>query len=184
MRIVVGSDIEEFKRYYKKLAEDKEWQGTFGFTEELGTSWERVLVENPAQLIVVRDNDEIIGHLIWHESNTEERRKGDPRDEENKRILRELLGEKKDFIELHEIWLRQKQRGKGYGTKIFEFFEEFLQKRGYHSIIYYADHPAALNICRKRGYKEGFLEKEKWHVFYLSLDQESRATRNATNNEN
>ncbi len=55
MKIVVGSDIEEFKRYYRKLAEDKEWQGTFGFTEELGTSWERVLVENPSLLIVVRE---------------------------------------------------------------------------------------------------------------------------------
>jgi len=43
MKIVVGSDLEEFKRYYKKLALDKEWRGTFGFTEELDTSWEKVL---------------------------------------------------------------------------------------------------------------------------------------------
>jgi len=48
MRIVVGCDLEGFKRYYKKLALDKEWQGTFGFTEELDTRWERVLVENPS----------------------------------------------------------------------------------------------------------------------------------------
>jgi hypothetical protein len=33
MEIVVCSDMREFKRYYRKLAEDKEWQGTFGFTE-------------------------------------------------------------------------------------------------------------------------------------------------------
>jgi hypothetical protein len=33
LEIIVGSDMEEFKRYYRKLAEDKEWQGTFGFTE-------------------------------------------------------------------------------------------------------------------------------------------------------
>jgi len=53
LRFEVDCDLEEFKRYYKKLAEDKEWQGTFGFTEELGTSWERVLVENPSLLIVI-----------------------------------------------------------------------------------------------------------------------------------
>jgi len=91
MRIVVGCDLEEFKRYYKRLAQNKEWQGTFGFTEELGTSWERVFAENPSQLIVVREDGEIIGHLVWHESNTEEHRKGDPRGEEDKRVLGELL---------------------------------------------------------------------------------------------
>jgi GNAT superfamily N-acetyltransferase len=171
MRIVVGCDLEEFKRYYEKLAQDKEWQGTFGFTEELGTSWERVFAENPSQLIVVREDGEIIGHLVWHESNTEEHRKGDPRGEEDKRVLGELLGGKKDFIELHEIWLRQNHRGKGYGKKLFEFFEDLIGKRGYDSIVYYADHPAAIAICRKRGYKEAFLEKERWHVFHLPPKQ-------------
>lgn len=170
MEIVVGCDLEEFKRYYKRLAEDKEWQGIFGFTEEPDTSWEKVLVENPTQLIVMRENNEIIGHLIWHESNTDEHRKGDSRDEEDKQILRRLLGGKKDFIELHEIWLRQKHRGKGYGNQLFEFFEDFMRKKGYYSIVYYADHPAALAICRKRGYKEGFLEKEREYVFHLSLN--------------
>lgn len=171
LRIVVGCDIEEFKTYYRKLAEDKEWQRTFGFTEELGTSWERVLVENPSLLIVMREDGEIIGHLIWHESNTEEHWEGDPRDEEDRKVLKELLGGKREFVELHEIWLRQKYRGKGYGKKTFEFFEAFLRKKGYHSIIYYADHPAALATCRKRGYREGFMEKGKWYVFCLSLDQ-------------
>lgn len=169
MKIVVGCDLEEFKRYYRKLAEDKEWQGTFGFTEELGTSWEKVLAENPDQLIVMKEDSEIIGHLVWHESNTDEHRAGDPRDEEDMSILRKLAGGKKDVIELHEIWLRQKHRGKGYGKQLFEFFEDFMGRKGYHSIVYYADHPAAIAICRKRGYKEDFLEKEKWYVFYLSL---------------
>jgi len=171
MRIVVGCDLEEFKAYYRELAQDKEWQGTFGFTEELGTSWERVLVESPSLLIVMRENNEIIGHLIWHESSTDEHRKDDPRDEEDKRILRKLAGGKKDLIELHEIWLRQKHRGKGYGKKLFEFFEDFIKKKGYESIVYYADHPAAITICRKRGWKEDYLAKEKWHVFYLSLNK-------------
>ena len=169
MRLEVGCDLEEFKRYYRKLAEDKEWQGTFGFTEELGTSWERVLVENPSLLIVMRENSEIIGHLIWHESSTDEHRKGDPRDEEDKQILNKLAGGKEDLVELHEVWLRQKYRGRGYGKQLFEFIEDFLRKRGYSSFVYYADHPAAIAICRTRGYKEAFMEKEKWHVFYQSF---------------
>jgi hypothetical protein len=106
MKIVVDSDIEEFKRYYHRLAEDKEWQGTFGFTEELGTSWERVLVENPSLLIVIRENSEIVGHLIWHESSTDEHRKGDPRDEEDKQILNKLAGGKEDLVELRIFCLR------------------------------------------------------------------------------
>ena len=81
-----------------------------------------------------------------------------------------MPGGKEDFVELHEVWLRQKYRGKGYGRQLFEFFEGFLRERGYSSFVYYADHPAAIAICRKRRYKEAFLEKQKWHVFYVSLN--------------
>jgi GNAT superfamily N-acetyltransferase len=170
MEIVVGYDLEEFKRYYKKLALDKEWRGTFGFTEELDTSWEKVLVENPDLLLVWIDKDRIIGHAIWHETSTDEHREGDPRDREDKEVLRELCGGKKDnIVELHEIWLRKKYRGKGYGKRFFEFFEEFIRKKGYDSIVYYADHPAAIAICQRRGWKEGFLVKKNWHVFCLSF---------------
>jgi GNAT superfamily N-acetyltransferase len=174
LQSVVGCELEEFRRYYKKLPEDKEWQrrfgeGTFGFSPEPSTSWERILTQNPSQFIVVRNDNEIIGHLVWHESNTEEHREGDARDEEDRHILRQLLGGKGEFVELHEIWLRQKHRGKGYGKKLFRFFEDFIRKEGYDSIIYYADHPTGVAICRKRGYKEAYLEKEKEYVFYLPL---------------
>ncbi|NIO37277.1 GNAT family N-acetyltransferase [Candidatus Bathyarchaeota archaeon] len=170
MRIVVGCDLEEFKTYYKRLALDKEWQGTFGFTEELDTSWERVLVKNPSLLLVLRENDEIIGHAIWHETSTDEHRERDPRDKEDREILRKICGGKKDnIVELHEVWLRKKHRGKGYGKRFFGLFEDFIRKKGYNSIVYYADHPAAIAICRNRGWKEGFLLKEKWYVFCLSF---------------
>ncbi len=170
MKFIVGCDLEEFKRYYKKLALDKEWQGTFGFTEELDTNWEKILAKNPSLLFVWRENDEIIGHAIWHETSTDEHREGDPRDKEDKEILRKLCGGKKDnIVELHEIWLRKKYRGKGYGKRFFEFFEEFIRKKGYDSFVYYADHPAALAICRKRGYTEDYLESEDEHVFYIQL---------------
>jgi GNAT superfamily N-acetyltransferase len=85
-------------------------------------------------------------------------------------MLRRLIGTKKDFIELHEIWLKTKHRGNGHGKKFFQFFENFAKKRGYNSITYYTDNPAAIAICRKRGYKEDFLKTENWHVFYLNLN--------------
>jgi len=37
--------------------------------------------------------------------------------------------------------------------------------------VYYTDNPAAIAICRKRGYKEDLLTKENWHVFHLSLSE-------------
>jgi GNAT superfamily N-acetyltransferase len=136
MRLVVGCDLEEFKRYYKKLALDKEWHGTFGFSEELDTRWDKVLAKSPSRLIVWREDDEIIGHAIWHETSTEEHRKGDSKDKEDTVILRRLLGGRRDnVVELHEIWLRKKYRGNGYGKRFFEFFEEFIRNKGYDAII-------------------------------------------------
>jgi hypothetical protein len=38
MRLAVGCDLTKFKRYYEKLAADREWRGTFGFTQELDTA--------------------------------------------------------------------------------------------------------------------------------------------------
>jgi len=165
MKLVVGCDFDEFKSYYNRTV------GTLGGAEEY---W---VTEDPSHLIVWRENNEVIGHAIWHEANTEEHRRGDLRDREDREILEELLGGKKDFVELHEVWLKKKYRGKGYGKRFFEFFEEFIENRGYDSIIYYAYHPAAIAICRKRGYKEAYglelagLEGEMrtCYVFCLSL---------------
>ena len=79
-------------------------------------------------------------------------------------VLERLLGEKRDFVELHRVWLEEKHRGKGYGKKFFEFFEDFAKKRGFDSIVYYSGNRTAIDICRKRGYKEDILsfpEKER-----------------------
>lgn len=174
LEFVVGCDLEQFKRYYKTLGDLHSYYKTLGLQDvnvgELGVV-EEGIVRDPSHLIVWRENNEIIGHAIWHASNTDEHRVGDPRDKEDKEILKGLLGGKKDFVELHEIWLRKKHRGRGYGKRFFEFFEDFIKKQGYDSIVYYTDNPAAIAICRKRGYKEGFLAKENWYVFYLSLSQ-------------
>jgi len=179
VRFVIGCDLKEFKEYYKnngihnyfrtlRLADTK-----FG---QLGAVEEEIIKKDPSHLIVWRENDEIIGDAIWHESSTDEHRKGDPRDKEDRVILRRLLrGRKDNIVELHEVWLKKKHRGKGYGKKFFEFFEKFVKMKGFDSIVYYTDNPAAIAICRKRGYKEDYLEKEKWHIFCLSLKRTERA---------
>ena len=165
MEFVVGCDLEEFKEYYRR----NEYTGEQG-TGELGITEEEIVTKDSSHLIVWRKNNEIIGHTLWHHTSTEEHRKGDARDKEDREILRTLLGGKKDkIVELHEIWLRKEHRGKGYGNKFFEFFEEFIKSRGYDSIVYYADHPAAIAICRNRGWRVGFLVNEKWYVFCLSF---------------
>lgn len=164
MKFIVGCDPEEFKEYYRRNG----YAGELG-TGELGTTEKKIVTKDPSHLIVWRENDKIIGHAIWHETNTEEHRKGDPRDKEDIDILEKLLGDKKDFVELHEVWLMKEYRGKGYGKKFFEFFEEFIGNEGYDSMIYYAFHPAAIAICRKRGYKEDYLTGEAECVFYLPL---------------
>jgi len=174
MKFVVGCDLEEFKRYYRQLALDAEWRSTDGWTEEIGEEWERRLTENPSLVIVWRLDGEIVGHAIWHESSTWEHRKGDARDKEDREILERLAGGRRDCVELHEVWLRREFRGRGYGKRFFEFFEEFMKARVYDAVVYYADHPAAIAICRKQRWKEEYWAGERaWHVFYLQLNTQN-----------
>jgi len=164
LEFVVGCDFEEFKRYLNKIGLYKEE----GELDKLETFLRNKLFN----LIVWRENGEIVGHAIWHETNTEEHRRGDPRDKEDREILEKLLGGKKDFVELHEVWLAEEHRGKGFGKRFFEFFEKFMRAKGYDKIVFYAHHPAALAICRKRRYREGgFIDIEGTaeHLFYLAL---------------
>ena len=169
MKFVVGCDVEEFKEYYKRNG----CAGELG-TGELSITEEKIVTQDPSHLIVWREN-KIIGHAIWHETNTEEHRKGEPRDKEDREILERFLGGKKDFVELHEVWLMKEYRGRGYGKKFFDFFEWFIGRRCFTSIVYYAFHPAAIAICRKRGYKEDYLTGDAEFVFYLSCVPEDRA---------
>jgi GNAT superfamily N-acetyltransferase len=172
---VVGFDIEEYKKYYRTLDDLHKYYRTLELTDvtfgELGSTQEEIIKRDPAHLIVWRAKNEIIGHAVWHEASTDEHREGESRDSEDRQVLRELCGGKKgNIVELHEIWLKKKHRGKGYGKMFFDYFEDFIRKKGCDSIVYYTDHPAAVAICRNRGWKEGFLTEEKWYVFCLSLD--------------
>lgn len=165
MRFVVGCDLEEFKEYYRRNG----FAGEQG-TGELGITEERIVTQDPTHLIVWREYNKITGDAIWHESSTDEHRRGDPRDREDRETLRKLCGGRKDnIVELHEIWLMKEYRGKGHGREFFEFFEEFVRKKGYDSFVYYADHPAALAICRKRGYQEDYVKDIREYVFHCQL---------------
>jgi len=159
----IGCDpeSEEFREY---------WSGN-GYDGNLDHLL-NIVVKDRSQLIVWRENDKIVGHAVWHESNTEEHRKGDPREKEDTEALKKLLGGKKDFVELHEIWLIKEHRGKGYGNMFHDFFEKFMKDKGYSDVVFYAYHPAAVSICRKHGYKEGgYLKGPKEYVFHLSLSK-------------
>jgi GNAT superfamily N-acetyltransferase len=66
---------------------------------------------------------------------------------------------KESIVELHEIWLIEKYRGKGYGKRFFEFFEEFIRRKGYDSLVYYADHPSCSSYMpQKRVHRRLFGE--------------------------
>jgi GNAT superfamily N-acetyltransferase len=75
-----------------------------------------------------------------------------------------------NIVELHELWLKPLHRGQGYGQEFFKFFEQFIREQGVSGILYYTNNPAAIKICRKRGYKEAFLSNSQWHIFALSFD--------------
>jgi ribosomal protein S18 acetylase RimI-like enzyme len=157
----VSCDLKELREYWNRSGYD----GNLDYLMN-------VVIKDSTQLIVWKENTEIVGHSVWHESTTEEHRKGDPRDKEDREALKKLLGKKKDFVELHEIWLIEKHRGKGYGNEFFDFFEAYMKSRGYVDLVFYAHHPAALAICRKHGYREGgYVPELKEHVFYHPLAQ-------------
>jgi len=175
MRFFVGCDLVEFKKYYRR-AGLHDYYKSVGITDviygELGPTEERIIKEDSSHLIVWRDNGDIVGEAIWHEESIDRFRKN-PEDKEVAEVLEKLLRGRREFVELHEVWLEKKYRGKGYGKMFFEFFEAFATKKGFDSIIYYTGNPAAMAICRRRGYKEECLkssQKEKWHVFHLLLN--------------
>jgi hypothetical protein len=84
MRFVEGCDFGEFSRYLAKLGQ---YTGD-GELDKLRRSLESGLFN----LIVFRKDREIAGHAIWHETNTEEHRKGNPREKEDKEILQGFIG--------------------------------------------------------------------------------------------
>jgi len=98
MKFVVGYDFKEFEKYYKALDDLYDYYKTIGLTDvthgQIGDIEKLLIKTDPPHLIVWKQNNQIIGHVIWHESSTEEHRKGSPRDKEDKQALKRLIGTK------------------------------------------------------------------------------------------
>ncbi len=124
---------------------------------------------NPDHLILFKEDTKIIGHMIWHESNTEEHSSGDEREENDRVILRRLGGSGEEFVELHELWLIRERRGRGYGKLFFDFFEAFARQRKSRHIVFYAYDPAAVTICGKRGYRGEFGAMRDEKMFFALI---------------
>ncbi len=172
MEFVVGCGLEEFKIYNSRTIASRDYRTTVG--EHDGAIETGYVMQDPSHVILFKEKNGILGHAIWHESNTDEHRKGSSRDESDKKLLKKLLGGTKEFVELHELWLGPEHRGKGYGRQFFEFFEKFIISKGFGSIVFYAFDPAAIAICRQRGYKEAYGAQsagKTCFVFYLPLKE-------------
>ena len=168
MEFIVSYDLNEFERYYNTI-----WDSIPNREHPSLDEFERdIILDNPSHLIVWKKKNKIIGHTIWHETYTDKHSEQDPREDDDRKILEELIGKSKECVELHEVWLKVEYRGKGYGKKFFSFFEKYLSDSGFENIIYNTDNEAAMNICRQRGYKEGYGVKAgdyTWYVFALKL---------------
>lgn len=165
LKFTVGDSLTDFEDYYSTAG--LPWG-------KLGNVERSHIVSNPDHLILFEDKGKIIGHAIWHESNSEEHTPGGrPREADDRRTLRRLVGRRKGFIELHELWVTPGRRGRGCGMKFLDFFERFAADRGFTHIVHHAFDPAALALCRKRGYREEFGVKSDMtpvlYVFCLDL---------------
>jgi len=174
LEFIVGHDIDQFEEYYIGLNDLHSFYRTRGLREskinELRNDERGYIESDPDHLIVWRVQDQIVGHTIWHETSTDEMKAGDPRDDDDRRVLQKLFGGKREnLVELHEVWLRTKHRGKRYGHHFFSFFEDFVRERDFDGIVYYTDDVAAIALCRRREYREAFLEREGWYVFSKSV---------------
>jgi GNAT superfamily N-acetyltransferase len=172
---LIGYEYDEFQRYYRTLDTLHNYYKSLELDDvifgEIGPTLDTIIKQNQSHLIIWRVDEEIIGHAVWHETSTDEHRAGDSRDEIDCDIVRELFGGiKNNIVELHELWLRPVNRGKGYGQEFFEFFEQYIREQGFLGILYYTENPSAIHICRKRDYKEAFLTNSQWHIFSLNFE--------------
>lgn len=131
LRFEVGCDLEEYREYQKTsgIHDYLKWVGvTDAVYGELGPNEVAHIKRDPSHLIVWRENNEIIGHVIWHEERVDNFRL--PGEEEVRIVLERLLGEKKDFVELHKVWLEEKHRGRAMARNSLSSSKTMLGKEG------------------------------------------------------
>ena len=102
----------------------------------------------------------------WKKENTPFAIKNKIKDKERTNFVmvdnNKILG----FIALDKNWVVNfyvdyKIRGKGVGSKLFNFIEKFVKKKGIKKLILNSS-PAAIQFYKKRGYKSK--GKYKYHV--------------------
>ncbi len=121
MEISVGHPLNQIFLIYYRSARG-----------EMGSAEEEIVKESPERLIVWKEENEILGHAIWHPSDTETHPDGSQQEEDDREILLELLGGPAAFVELHEIWLLEEHQGKGHGEAFFDFFEDMMTEKGFY----------------------------------------------------
>lgn len=103
-------------------------------------------IENSDSLtLVAKAGDEIIGYLM-----------GGPAKIEDYRTV-------KNIYEAESMWVDDKYRGKSIGTKLMNRFEAWAKERGATrlKVIASAQNEGAINLYRKRGFKDYDLVLEK-----------------------
>ncbi len=112
-------------------------RGKEGFKEE---------IENLDSLtLVAKAGDKVIGYLMGGHAEVEDYRTV------------------KNIYEIGSMWVDDKYRGKGIGTKLMDRFEDWARERGATrlKVIASAQNEGAINLYRKRGFENYDLVLEK-----------------------
>jgi len=77
-----------------------------------------------------------------------------------------VVPEDKNTARLHRMYLYKSYRGKGYGSKLFNYREKWCKNNGYKKIILstYPHFKEAIRMFKSKGYKE--FKKEKGKIFF------------------
>ena len=77
-----------------------------------------------------------------------------------------ILPETKDAVRLKRMFLYKKCRGKGFGSKLYDFAEKWCKKKGYKKIILstYPHFKEAIRMYESKGFKR--FKKTKEQIFF------------------
>lgn len=77
-----------------------------------------------------------------------------------------ILPETKNSVRLKRMFLYKKYRGKGFGSKLYDFAEKWCKKQGYKKIILstYTHFYEAIRMYEYKGYKK--FKKTKQQIFF------------------
>lgn len=103
-------------------------------------------IENPETLtLVAKAGDEVIGYLV-----------GGPAESEDYRTVESLY-------EASSMWVNDKYRGEGIGTKLISRFESWAKEKGATrlKVVVSAKNEGAINLYRKTGFEDYDLILEK-----------------------